>query len=863
MSQVTANKVAFTGEVAAQLKGLINEYDGNEVFAIGTCEPDGTVTAIEALAFGNADSVPAPAQNAHPGQVLIHNHPSGGLEPSRADISIASMYGKAGIGFYITNNSCDAIRVVVKPFFPKQAVPVEFSELENLFGQSGHLSKTFPNFEFRSQQLSMMKVITEAFNNDQVAVIEAGTGTGKSFAYLAPSILWALNNKRRVVISTNTINLQEQLLKKDLPELARQMGREFKAVLVKGRGNYLSFRRLKYAAGRPDLFQDDKTSEMNMLNEWAEKSDEGSRSDLPFQVSHDSWEAVMSDKDDCLRAECSFFNRCHFYKSRREAANADIIIANHHLVMADIALKMENQGNDYTGILPPFDRVVFDEAHNLEEVATSYFTSTTSQLAIRRQLFRIARPRDKAGVLQTFHTALKRHQMAMRYPAVAEALQLMTERILPTREEVELAIASYFDDFFIESTRFFHADSMKDNERRDHRISTTVTESPYWDTVRHLLESLIKDLHRLVDLFDKLDTLLTSIPPEVMDDLAEPRLRLYSAVKKISDHMGSLRLFLSADKDEYCRWLELGYRRGHPYITPYTAPLDISPALRDSLFLKKNTVILTSATLTIDNNFTYFTRQMGLKAPASGKQQENSSAPDPLEARTRFLQLDTPFDYSRNCIIGVPRDLPVPSHPDFYRQTVPAIIEAVKITQGRAMVLFTAYRPLRQVVDMCRGPLAQAGISCLTQGEQPRHQLVQAFRSSKKAALFATSSFWEGVDIQGEALQCLILTKLPFSVPSTPVLEARAEMIDRRGGNSFYEISVPQAVIKFKQGFGRLIRSRSDRGFVLVLDQRVLTQRYGKMFLKSLPPARLLEGTSEEVINSVRTFMGNELSLEY
>ncbi len=865
MSQVSINKGTFTDEVAAQLRALISEYGGNEVFAIGTCEPDGTVITIEPLAFGNEDSVPAPAQNAAPGQVLIHNHPSGGLEPSRPDISIASMYGKAGIGFYITNNTCDAVRVVVKPFFPKQAVPVEFSELENLFGRNGHLSKTFPAFEFRTQQLSMMKVVTEAFNNDHIAVIEAGTGTGKSFAYLAPAILWALNNKRRVVISTNTINLQEQLLKKDLPELARQMDREIKAVLVKGRGNYLSLRRLRYAAAKPDLFQDDKSNEMAMLTDWAEKSEDGSRSDLPFQISPDTWEAVMSDKDDCLRAECQFFNRCHFYKSRREAANADIIIANHHLVMADLALKMENQGNDYTGILPPFDRVVFDEAHNLEEVATSYFTSSTSQLAIRRQIFRIARPRDKAGVLRSFHTALQRHRQSVLYPAAAEALSLMTERILPTREEVELSLGSYFDDFFMESSRFFHADSMKDNERREQRITTAVTESPYWETVRHLLESLIKDMHRLLDLFDKLDTVLSSIPPEVTDDVAEPRMRLFSAVKKLSDHMGSLRLFLSADKDEYCRWVELGYRRGHPYIIPYTAPLDISHALRDALLIKKNTVILTSATLTIDNNFTYFTKQMGLKSPSPVRkvQDEAPSALDPLEARSRFLQLDTPFDYSKNCVIGVPRDMPLPSHPDFYRQIVPSIIEAVKITQGRAMILFTAYKPLRQVVELCRTELARSGISCLTQGEQPRHQLVEAFRSSRKAALFATSSFWEGVDIQGEALQCLVLTKLPFSVPSTPVLEARAEMIDRRGGNSFYEISIPQAVIKFKQGFGRLIRSQSDRGFVLVLDNRVLVQRYGRIFIKSLPPARLVQGTAEEVIDEVRQFMGSGPNSEY
>jgi len=856
LSQIVENKWLLTDSVAEEMRGLIAQFDGNEVFMIGTCQSDGTVIFVEPMAFGNKDSVPAPAQAAMPGQVLIHNHPSGYLEPSGADISIASVYGKAGIGFYITNNQCDAIRIVVKPFFPTEAAPVDFAEIENLFGENGKLVQTFRNYEFRPQQLSMMLMVTEAFNENQIAVVEAGTGVGKSFAYLAPSIIWALNNKKRVVISTNTINLQEQLLNKDLPELARQMNREFKAVLVKGRGNYVSLRRLKYASTRADLFYEDRSGELKSLQDWAAVTKDGSRSDLPFKISEDTWEAAMSDKDDCLRAECQFFNQCHYYNSRREAANADLIIANHHLVMADLALRLENKGNEYAGILPPFDRVIFDEAHNLEDVATSYFTSRTSFVAIRRQLIRIARLRDRSGVLQAFFNAVKKHKQATLSSEVAEMLPLLTEKILPVREEIEISIRHYFDEFFMETTQFFHADDLKDNEHREFRITASVAEGPYWEKVRELIELMLKDLQRFLELFSTLEKLVFRLPEELLNDVTEQRLRLFAAIKKLAEHDASLRFFLSADKAEFCRWIEVGYRRGIPYIYPHTAPLDISQGMRDALFSKKNTVVLTSATLSIDNDFSFFTRQMGLSRKIrSGA--KSTTIDNPLADRCRFLQLDTPFDYRKNCIIGVPRDLPVPTDPDFLKQIVPSVLEAVKITQGRAMVLFTAYRPLRQVVDMCRHELLASGITCLMQGEAPRHQLVNTFKVTRKAVLFATSSFWEGVDIQGEALQCLILTKLPFSVPSTPILEARAEMVDSRGGNSFYEISVPQAVIKFKQGFGRLIRSHADRGFVLILDHRVLVQRYGKIFMRSLPPAEVVTGQSGDVLISVKDFMSN------
>lgn len=860
MSQTTVHNTLFTPEVAEEIRAVIKQYHGSEVFLMGTCQPDGLVISVEAMAFGNKNSVPAPAQNAKPGQVMIHNHPSGVLEPSGADVNVASVYGAAGIGFYIINNQCSEVRVVVKPFFPKQDVPLDFQELEDLFGAGGHLQKTFPGFEHRPQQLAMMKTVTTAFNDHHIAVIEAGTGVGKSFAYLAPAILWSLANKKRVVVSTNTINLQEQLLQKDLPELARQMGREVKAVLVKGRGNYISLRRLRYSQGRADLFAEDRNGEVASITEWAEKTQDGSRSEFPHQISDDVWEAVMSDKDDCLRAACPDFNRCLFYKSRREATSADIIIANHHLVMADVALRIQAPDAE-VGILPPFDHIIFDEAHNLEDVATKYFTTDTSQAGIRRQLARIARRRDQTGNLQALTKALRGGRHCSRSSVTAELLSLIMEQILPTRAEVENAIAMYFDDFFAESLTFFHADNIKENDRREFRITPAVTQSDYWTVVNSLLDGVATALHRLVELFDRLDSLFARMSEEALLEIMEPRLRLSGAVRKLRDHDAAIRFFLSADDNSFCRWVELGFRRGKPFIYPRTAPLDVSSNLRSALFSRKKMVVLTSATLSIDNNFAYFTRQVGLSQGRTvptgnpGEPTGDPDHPDAITARTRFLQLDTPFDYHANCLFALPQDLPAPADPSFHRTIAPLIIEAVRVTNGRAMVLFTSYYALKAVAELCRGPLMASGIQTLQQGQVPRHQLVELFRAADKAALFATSSFWEGVDVQGDALQCLIITKLPFSVPSTPLFEARAEALERAGGNSFYEIAVPQAVIKFKQGFGRLIRSHTDRGFVLMLDNRVMVQRYGQIFLRSLPPARRVVGAGQGIIPQIRAFM--------
>lgn len=858
-SPTAAPPVLLSPEAAEQLRHLIADNGGQEVFAIASCGEDGSVQQLDARAFGNWTSVPAPAQNARPGQVLIHNHPSGVLEPSDADINIASLYGKAGVGFYIVNNTCDAVRVVVKPFFEVPQVEVDVAALLHRFGPDGDLAHRMSGYEHRPQQLQMMEMVAQAFNRDRIAVAEAGTGTGKSFAYLAPSIAWALANKKRVVVSTNTINLQEQLMAKDIPELRKLLDWDFRAALVKGRNNFVSLRRLRFAARESELFLDDRTRELKQLLEWVGKTSDGSRSDLPFDVHEETWDAVVSDKDDCLRARCPNFNDCFFYKSRREAASADLVVANHHLVMADIALKKDNTGNDYTAILPPFERLIFDEAHNLEVVATSYFSCDTSLSAMRRQLNRLVALRENKGAIPRLQRAVFEQDSRGLHTATGQILSLLEGDVIPRRRELEHVLDNHFSELFHRTVQYFNLGDMARTDRRELRITRNVLESPYWREATALLEEMQAELSRFMAPLDKALNLMRHLPEEILTELADYRVAVTGAVTKLAEHSNSLKFFLKAGDEDFCRWLEIGYHRDRPFVRPCAAPLDIAPSLRSALFARKRTVILTSATLTVDNRFDYLSRQIGLAPGRYVDEPAEAPGPEPgsmedVERRCDYLKVGTPFDYETNCLVGVPQDLPQPSDPRFESLVIPAIVETLRVTQGRAFVLFTSYKSLQKTLNLARPCLESLGITCLRQGEMPRHRLLEAFRSTKKAALFATSSFWEGVDVQGSSLECLVLTKLPFSVPTTPILEARTERIDRLGGSSFYELTVPMAVIKFKQGFGRLIRSKTDRGIVLILDHRVVTKPYGKMFLRSLPPARIEQGDSSHVLGALRQF---------
>lgn len=868
------------------LQALIGEYRGCEVFAIGTCGESGAVEELDPIAFGNWDSVPAPAQEARPGQVLIHNHPSGELEPSDADVSIASAHGKFGVGFYIIDNACEYVRVVVKPFKEKPETQIDPGSLMDAFRPGGALAHGLSGYEFRPQQIEMLRLVARGFNENRIAVVEAGTGTGKSFAYLAPAIAWAVANKKRVVVSTNTINLQEQLLHKDVPELRDKLGWEFRAALVKGRSNYVSLRRLKIAAESGSLLQDARNTELRQLAAWAKSSPDGSRADLGFEVSDETWDAVMSDKDECFRARCPHFNDCFFYKSRREAASADLVVANHHLVMADAALKKDLSGGDFAAIMPPFERIVFDEAHHLEEVATSYFSTETSIFAIRLQLGKLQSQREDKGALSFLRQAVHRADSTALYPPTNQALRLLGNDLPLHRRAAEEAIEHFFHDLFYKTLAYFGIEQLGPRERRELRITEAVTRSPYWTEAGELLGGAVRELTGLIERLDKLQKLLAFYPDKVQKELADARMSLAASETKLTEHAVSMQFFLTADSEDYCKWFEAGYVREQPSIRPCTAPLDPAPHLRRALLARKKTIVMTSATLTVQGEFDFFSRQMGLASPeetdgagerergepdgrggAEGAPSGRGAADNPREAvergsslediaaRTDFLKLGTPFDYARHCVVGVPLDTTSPLDPSFDLATAPLILETVRLTQGRAFVLFTSYRSLQRVHEALQRQLADEGMTVLRQGSMPRHKLLELFRSSPRAVLFATSSFWEGVDVQGRALECLVLSRLPFKVPTTPILEARSERIDRSGGDSFRQLTVPLAVIKFKQGFGRLIRSKSDRGIVLILDQRVATKYYGKIFLRSLPPVTIVQERAEEVLGAFRAFL--------
>ncbi|MBX7244563.1 MAG: DEAD/DEAH box helicase family protein [Candidatus Sumerlaeaceae bacterium] len=858
MSTTAPEQVELISEACREaFRQQVADLQGVEVFAIGTVGPSGAVEELDPIAFGNWDSVPAPAQNARPGQVLIHNHPSGGLEPSDADIDVASLYGKAGIGFYIVDNDCANVRVVVKPFREEKIEPLDVASLAEHLKPSGALAHGISDYEFRPQQVEMLELSARAFNGDRIVMVEAGTGTGKSFAYLIPAILWAVQNKQRVVVATNTINLQEQLMAKDIPELRGRLGVNFRAALLKGRSNYISLRRLKYAARSADLFPDVKSRELVQLQDWAGKTLDGSRSDIHFEVSDAAWEAAVSDKDDCQRARCPHFNDCFLYKSRREAAAADIVVANHHLLMSDVALRVNFGDNDYLAILPPFQRLIVDEAHHLEAVATDHFSTETSLYAMRRQLAKLMSPRDRRGGLTRLEREVFSADAGAKLKPTARILELLSSDIPDLRVKLDGVLDQLFDDLFDSTLRHFNIDKLGRTERRELRVTRTVAESAWWEEASGKLNEIAAALGELLKPIEKVLSLMRGYPEEKQNELADARLNVNSAAAKLADHANSIKYFLKAGED-HCRWFEVGYFRDRPTIRPCVAPLSVAPQLRKALFEKKPTIILTSATLTVEKSFDFFARQLGLVMEGDAAPQAAAGGDGNLlreiAARTDFLQLGSPFDYQRNCIIGITTDTPAPTTPGFEQSIESAVLDAVRITGGRAFVLFTSYKSLQKTHAGLAEPLARVGITALRQGEMPRHRLLESFRGHERAALFATSSFWEGVDVKGSALECLIITKLPFHVPTTPILEARAERIDLLGGDSFREMSLPLAVVRFKQGFGRLIRSKTDRGIVLVLDHRIVTKYYGKIFLRSLPSMTVVQDGASKVLVALRRF---------
>ncbi len=831
----------FTSSAVAALRAAIGDAGGNEVFLLGTLDDQALITTVRVLARGNRHAVPALLQVPRPGEVVIHNHPSGQLVPSDADLSVASALGNNAVGAYIVNNDVTDLYVVVEPHVANAPTPLTAQHAAALLVPGGPIAVRLAGYEHRPQQLQMLDAVVAAFNDQTTLTVEAGTGTGKSLAYLLPAIAWSLLNRERVVVSTHTINLQEQLIKKDLPFLTQQAGLECTTALVKGRGNYLCRRKAAQVEQQGALVEDDLRRELNELLAWAQRTTDGSLSDLPVRPRPEVWDQVISENDNCLRARCPYYSTCFFYTARRAAAKADILVVNHHLLMADLALREEIGSYTQNAVLPPARRVIIDEAHHLEDVATNYFGSRLSYAAIERTFGRLrSLKHESKGLLPALVMALESVEAADDRPAAEGAVRWIEQRLLPRRESLLVDAEQCFTEL-LTGLEDVLGHEIAAGAQEKVRVVPDFCALPYWRTLEKWLTRLSTALGGFAEDFAGVCDRLDQLSEESGRLLLFLNTELRALQSRIAGFAATLLAFIDADENT-CRWIETRHRtRTGKSIAFHTAPIAVGPLLRHALFEQFPTVILTSATLAVDRRFDFLHDRLGLT--------ELSDAD-----RVRTLRVESPFDFAQQALLAIPRDLPEPNDAGYEAATHAAIADTVQATRGGTFVLFTAYGALNRAVGALGPALSAQGLTLLQQGATNRHLLLSRFVQDSSAVLFATDSFWEGVDVRGDALRCVVITRLPFRVPTEPIEQARVEAIAARGGNAFTEHTVPQAVIKLKQGFGRLIRSRTDRGAVVLLDSRIVRKPYGRVFLDSLPPARRLIAGRQAVAAELRRF---------
>jgi ATP-dependent DNA helicase DinG len=621
------------------------------------------------------------------------------------------------------------------------------SEVRRFFSRHGALSRWHENYEFRPGQLEMAEAVEAALSERRHLVVEAGTGTGKTLAYLVPAIL----SGRRVVISTGTKNLQEQLYQKDVPFLTPHFGGKLRVTYMKGRNNYACRQKIIDAEKEPVLSGLEEVADFQIIRAWEKTTETGDRAEIKtLPEGSGAWSKVDARRELCSGQKCAQFERCFITRMHQRAAESDIIIVNHHLFFADLAVKEE----EYGGIIPPYEAVIFDEAHELEDVAGQYFGSAVSNY----QFMELRR--DIAALL--------------RRKAIGAA---DLDRILLMLEE--------------RAEHFFSLFQAKEGRTgfRGQRRFLEENETAYRDVLRGLE--------------------MAGTQLELIQDAPEEIIPLFRRTQELGER---LKFWMEPADGEYVYWIE---KRGRGVWLQAT-PIDVSRVLAGKLFDNVDTVVLTSATLAVAGGFDYVQRRLGIKG-----------------ARQKIVAGQ--FDYQKQTLLYVPAQMPDPRSPAFTGAAAEQVTRLLRHSRGRAFVLFTSYQQMRLVYDAVT---LEVDYPTLLQGSGPRSALLEEFRATPHAVLFATSSFWQGVDVQGEQLSCVIIDKLPFAVPSDPIVEARSRALKEQGGEPFYEYQIPQAAIALKQGFGRLIRSRTDRGVLALLDNRIISKRYGQVFFDSLPSYR-------------------------
>jgi ATP-dependent DNA helicase DinG len=713
--------------------------------------------------------------------------------------------------------------------------PVLNSEkILKLIQADGLLCRTLKGFEPRPQQQSMMANIIEAYNQNRIALIEAGTGTGKSLAYLIPAIIWAARCNERTVISTNTISLQEQLIDKDIPHLLETLNIKLKVVLVKGMNNYLCLRKLEDAQSELHFFPNEERGEIERIEGWSQTATEGSKSEMPFIPSAAAWERVGAESEACHQHECPHYQRCFFFKARRQAQDAQLLIVNHHLLFTDLAKRADNDNYSETCILPVYKRIILDEAHHIEDIATEYFATRLNRLDLMRVLARLGS--DKHASAQGKLLLLKEKiQLFFRKTPprdVAQIISRLTIDLPALRHALNENIHQAFDVFaqFIDHVKhpFNHIlqeeasapSEQKLRLREEHQLH------PRWkeEVIPHS-QKLIESLKHYHQILNNLEIDFKDIDNERLHEKTKSiRLDIQALSLRLERAINLLNIFLTKwQNTTKVRWIESQPVKTLINVQLIDADLNISKALANFLFSKFPTIVLCSATLTTNQQFAFIRRQLGLN---------QESLPH------RFISehiYDSPFDYQKQALLAIPTDMPPPNHPDFNEIAYENVWKAIEASRGNAFVLFTSYHMLQHCYNVLVKRMEDHHYPIFKQGDDHRQGLLNKFKTTKRAVLFGTDSFWEGVDVVGDALRCVIIVKLPFKVPSEPMVEARTEAIIENGGDPFLEYAVPNAIVKFKQGFGRLIRHKWDRGCIICLDTRLVTKSYGTLFLNSLP----------------------------
>lgn len=643
--------------------------------------------------------------------------------------------------------------------------------LETIFGSNGLIARFHENYEHRAGQIAMAENVAKAFEEKRHLIVEAGTGTGKTLAYLIPAVGQALDKKKRIVISTGTKNLQEQLMEKDIPFLQKALPKKFTAACMKGRSNYACLYRIHKADHQPILDGLDQMGHFKRISEWSNETKTGDRrelDDLPEDLSF--WGRINAKGETCIGQKCPDFEPCFITRMRANAESADIIVVNHHLFFADLNVR----GNQFGKVIPDYGAVIFDEAHLIEDIAADYFGFQVSNF----QIDELARDAATLPISDAIAT---------------RDIDKTASKILGLSEQfwIRFTQARFEGRFPLEPDAFSFRSTGGESK------ATPLGEAYY------ALDSTLQRLETSLAVF------------------AEKIPEADSLLRRTRQTRFDLDFVVTQAERNYVYWLE---KRGKG-IFLRASPVDVSELLREKLFNKVETCILTSATLSSNGKFDFIRDRLGLDT-----------------SKTSGFEAPSAFEYEKQAILYLPRAMPDPRSPEFTQLAAGEIVKILQATKGRAFVLCTSNLSMNALYQLVS---SRVSFPCFVQGSMSKTGLLDKFRETPNAVLFATQSFWQGVDVQGEQLSCVIIDKLPFAVPSDPLVAARSRFIDESGGNAFFDYSVPQAIISLKQGIGRLIRSSTDRGVIAILDPRLRTKRYGKDFLQSLPRMRITDDLSQ------------------